>query len=145
MIRNVKELEPIPYNDILYDADKDSLDRMDKARKLLEDNNQEYILWTTANNSRVPVTVEDFKGINTAIAVRSNDLHIRYNLLKNYILDLDEKYLPLIPLIDWDWDMNQDLDERLMIENPDLYEIVNSHPEETPEEEILNETIEDNG
>lgn len=131
LTRNVKELEPIMYNNVLFDADKDSLDRMDKARKLLEDNNQESITWTTANNRRLPVTVEDFKGINTAIAVRSNELHIRYNVLKQYIYNLDDKYISLVPLIDWDWDIEQDLDNRLMIENPDLYEIVNSKPPES--------------
>lgn len=144
LVRNVKELEPIPYNDILFDADKDSLDRMDKARKLLEDNNQPYILWTTADNDRVPVSVEDFKGINTAIAMRSNDLHIRYNELKHYILDLDEKYLALIPLIDWDWDINQNLDDRLFSEFPDIYEIVNKPQTPVVEEETLDNTSDEN-
>lgn len=143
LTRNVKELEPIMYNNILFDADKDSLNRMDKARKLLEDNNQPYILWTTADNNRVPVSVEDFKGINTAIAMRSNDLHIRYNVLKQYILELDEKYISLVPLIDWDWDIEQDLDNRLFIEFPDLYEIVNQHPK--TEEEIFDNIDSDQG
>ena len=110
LIRNVKELEVIEYNNNLFDADKDSLERMDKARKLLEDNNQPSITWTTAENTRVEVTINDFKGINTAIAVRSNLLHVRYNQLKQYILGLDDKYLAIIPTIDWNWDMTQDLD-----------------------------------
>ena len=68
LIRNQKELEPIEYNGHYYDADKDSLLRLDKARQSLEDNGLESIEWTTANNERVNITIVDFKGINTAIA-----------------------------------------------------------------------------
>lgn len=108
--RDNKELEPIQYNGHFFDADKTSLTRMDKARQSLVDNNLPSITWTTADNDRVEVTVEDFAGINTALAMRSNILHIRYNELKDYINVLEDKYLPIILQIDWDWDTTADLD-----------------------------------
>lgn len=113
LIRNQKELEPVEYNEHLYDADKDSLMRLDKARMSLEDNSIPNIEWTTADNERVSLTVDDFKGINTQIALRSNNLHVKYNELKEYINGLEEKYLPIIVKVDWDWDMECDLDQKL--------------------------------
>lgn len=114
LVRNQKELEPVLYKDNYYDADKDSLMRLDKARQSLENNGLPSIEWTTANNDRVEISVEDFKGINTAIAMRSNELHNRYNELKDYIEGIDgDKYLSVILVIDWDWDINCNLDEKL--------------------------------
>lgn len=111
LIRNQMELEPIEYNGHLYDADKDSLMRLDKARQSLEDNNLESIEWTTADNERVAVTVNDFKGINTSIAVRSNLLHTRYNELKDYINDIeDDQYVADIINIGWDFDISKNPD-----------------------------------
>ena len=116
MIRNQKELEPIEYNRHYYDADKDSLLRLDKARQSLEDNGLESIEWTTANNERVNITIADFKGINTAIAVRSNQLHIRYNELKTFINSIeDEKYGAAIFRIQWDSDISQGIDSFMEI------------------------------
>lgn len=114
LIRDQKELDPINYNGHNYDADKNSLMRLDKARQSLEDNGIPSITWTTADNERVDITIDDFKGINTAIAVRSNELHTRYNELKEYINNIeDDKYLPIINIIDWDWDVDCNLDEKL--------------------------------
>lgn len=111
LIRNQKELEPIWYINNSFDADKDSLLRLDKARQSLEDNNLESIEWTTANNQRVEVTVNDLKGINTAVAYRSNQLHIRYNELKNYINSVEEdKYVADIINIGWDFDTTKNPD-----------------------------------
>lgn len=112
--RNAKELEPIEYNGILFDADKDSLTRLDKARQQLVDEGLENKLWTTADNDHVLLTVEDFAGINSALSNRATLLHARYNQLKNYINSIDgEKYLAVILAIDWDWDIECDLDEKL--------------------------------
>ena len=116
LIRNQKELEPIEYNGHYYDADKDSLLRLDKARQSLEDNGLESIEWTTANNERVNITIADFKGINTAIAVRSNQLHIRYNELKTFINSIeDEKCGAAIFRIQWDSDISQGIDSFMEI------------------------------
>ncbi len=111
--RDKRELEPIEYNSILFDADEKSLARMEKARQFLEDNQYPNIEWTTADNSRHTVTVADFKGINTQVAIRSNALHVRYNQLKDYINNLNEIYASILPQIDFDWDMEQNLDALL--------------------------------
>lgn len=61
--------------------------------------------------NRLNVTVNDFKGINTAVAYRSNQLHTRYNELKNYINSIDEdKYVADIINIRWDFDINKNPD-----------------------------------
>ena len=100
--RDRKELEPILYDGHLYDADRVSLERLDKARTFLEDNNVPNILWTTADNDRVSLTVDDFKGINTAVAIRSNELHVRYNQLKAYINALEEQDMQTVWEMEWD-------------------------------------------
>ena len=107
LTRDRKELEPILYNEVLFDADTVSQTRMEKARTFLEDNNIPSITWTTAENTRVDVTVEDFKAINTLIAIRSNELHVRYNRLKYFILSLEDGD-ELIDTIDWDYDVIDD-------------------------------------
>jgi hypothetical protein len=112
--RNVKELEPIEWNGIMFDADKDSLTRLDKARIQMEDEGLATKLWTTADNSHAELTLADFAGINSAIANRATLLHARYNQLKEYINAIDgDKYLPVILVIDWDWDIECNLDEKL--------------------------------
>ena len=112
--RDNKEVEPVSYNGNLFDADKTSLTRLDKARQSLVDNGIPSITWTTADNQRVELTVADFAGINTALALRSNELHVRYNQLKAYINNIDgERYLPVILELTWDWDFECDLDEKL--------------------------------
>ena len=105
IMRNKLELEPINYNGVLFDADKDALMRLDKARQLFTDNPQlTNINWSTADNKVVSINLEDFKNINTAISSRSNMLHNRYNELKEYINNMDERYLKIILKIDWNWD-----------------------------------------
>lgn len=116
LIRNQKELEDIEVDGILFDADKDSILRIDAARKCLEDNSSiiSSIEWTTADNKRITATIDTFKKLNSAITERSNSLHIRYNELKKYINDIqDTKYLPIIAKIDWNWDISCNLDEKL--------------------------------
>lgn len=144
-IRDHKEQDEIMYNNISFDADEISQQRMDKARKFLEDNNVASITWTTAENTRVDIGVQDFKNINTLIALRSNDLHVRYNQLKAYINSLSEDYNDLLDLIDWDWDIEQYLDERLAQlraeqEPSSVEEQVQEEPESSNEnQESLNE------
>lgn len=116
LIRNQKEIENINVDGVLFDVDKDSIIRMDAARKYLEDNadDDSYIEWTTADNNTAQVSIDTFKNINSAIAERTNYLHDRYNELKTYINNIkDEKYLPIIMKIDWDWDISCNLDEKL--------------------------------
>lgn len=82
-IRDTKEVEPIQTDKGSFDYDDKSRDRLAIARQALMDNEgMESILWTTADNQRVPLTVEDFAEINSMAAYRSNSLHIKYNELK---------------------------------------------------------------
>ena len=135
LLRNAKELEPIEYNGIMFDADKDSLTRLDKARQQMVDEGLENKLWTTADNSHTLLTLNDFAGINSALSNRATLLHARYNELKNYINSIDgEKYLAVILEIDWDWDINCNLDEK-------LEELMNQ--DEVPEDEVTDAIIEE--
>ncbi len=84
-IRNAKEVEPVRTSKGLFDYDDKSRDRLSIARQSLTDNNGGEIVWTTADNQRVAMTIADFAAINTAAAVRSNLLHIKYNELKTLV------------------------------------------------------------
>lgn len=83
--RDQKEEDIIEYNNIILDYDQKSRERMEIAKNFLLDNDIPYIVWTCADNSRTVLTVDDFKNINTLAAQRSNSLHEKYNLLKEYI------------------------------------------------------------
>lgn len=82
--RDAEEVENITYNGHPYDYDQKSRERMHNARQALQDAGKANasILWTTAENERVPLTIADFAAINTLIAQRSNALHVKYNQLK---------------------------------------------------------------
>ena len=81
--RDIREVDVIEYNNNLFDYDDKARDRLAIARQSLEDNDStQTIMWTTADNKRVAMGVNDFKAINTLAAIRSNALHIRYNELK---------------------------------------------------------------
>lgn len=83
--RNTKELEPILYNDVLFDADKDSLDRLNYAIITLTATHTESIEWTTAENTDVPMTVNDLNLVIASVGNRSNQLHIIYRDLKEQV------------------------------------------------------------
>ena len=107
LTRDKKELEPIQYTvngvSYLFDADEDANTRMAKARQLLEDNDMPGVLWTTFENQHVELTVNDFKAINTAQAIRSTQLHDRYNALKSYIYSLANEDVQVLTE-DFNWD-----------------------------------------
>lgn len=84
-IRNAKELEPISYNGVLFDADKDSLDRLNYAIITLTATHTESIEWTTAENTDVPMTVNDLNLVIASVGNRSNQLHIIYRNLKEQV------------------------------------------------------------
>lgn len=85
--RDAEEVENITYNGHPYDYDQKSRERMHNARQALQDSGKANasILWTTAENERVPLTIADFAAINTLIAERSNALHVKYNSLKERV------------------------------------------------------------
>ena len=83
--RNTKELEPILYKGVLFDADKDSLDRLNYAIITLTATHTESIEWTTAENTDVPMTVNDLNLVIASVGNRSNQLHIIYRDLKEQV------------------------------------------------------------
>ncbi len=86
MVRDTKEVEPLQTDKGIFDYDDKSRDRLAIARQALTDaGGTGTILWTTADNQRVPMGVADFAAINGAAAVRSNALHVLYNDLKEQV------------------------------------------------------------
>lgn len=89
--RDNAEIQPIEYDDNTFDYDEKSRDRLAIARQTIEDGAIKSIEWTTAINTRVTLTLTDFIGINTAAALRSNELHIKYNQQKQQVLSCNSK------------------------------------------------------
>lgn len=85
--RDNQEVEPITYNGNTYDYDAKARERLLIARTALEDaGGTGTIDWTLADQSRVTIGLNDFKGINGTAATRSNTLHINYTATKAAIL-----------------------------------------------------------
>lgn len=81
--RNAEEVMPIEWDGNLYDYDSNSRERMRIKRQDIEDNGGTgKILWILANNEKTEIGLDDFKGINSAAAERSEALHDKYNSLK---------------------------------------------------------------
>lgn len=83
--RDTLETEPIEYNGNLFDFDEKARDRINSAIIALSITGQS-IEWTTADNTNVTVTANDLRGVIANVAVRSNELHIKYRELKEQIL-----------------------------------------------------------
>ena len=85
-IRDMHEVEPIATDKGIFDYDDKSRDRLQIARQALADaGGTGSIVWTTADNQRVPLGIADFAAINGAAAQRSNHLHVTYNELKSQV------------------------------------------------------------
>lgn len=86
--RDRREVEPLQTSKGVFDYDDKSRDRLTIARQALMDNDSiPFLSWTTADNQRVTLTVNDFAEINSMAAYRSNVLHIKYNELKIEVND----------------------------------------------------------
>lgn len=83
-IRDSEEVKPIEYNGNLFDFDEKARDRINSAIIALSITGQS-IEWTTADNSNVTVTADDLRGVIAAVAMRSNELHVKYRELKELI------------------------------------------------------------
>lgn len=82
-IRDTEEVKPIKYNGNLFDFDEKARDRINSAIVALDIAGPGAPLsWTTANNTEAIVTANDLRAIIAAVAVRSNELHIRYRNAK---------------------------------------------------------------
>ncbi len=85
-IRDTKGVEPVQTENGIFDYDDKSRDRLAIARQALTDaGGTVTIMCTTADNQRVPMGVADFAAINGAAAMRSNNLHVLYNDLKEQV------------------------------------------------------------
>lgn len=83
--RDEEEVQPIEYNGNRYDYDDKARDRINAAIIALDISGQS-IEWTTADNTNVAVTAQDLRNIIAAVALRSNDLHVKYRELKEQVL-----------------------------------------------------------
>lgn len=90
--RDSKEVEPIEYNGNSFDYDEKARDRINAAIIALETAGEGASLeWTAADNTDVTVTAADLKGIISAVAVRSNALHVAYRAAKEQVAAAQSK------------------------------------------------------
>ena len=82
--RDNEEVKPIVYNGNLFDYDSKARDRINAAIIAL-DVSKGQIAWTTADNTEVMVTADDLRGVIAAVALRSNELHVKYRQLKEQV------------------------------------------------------------
>ena len=81
--RDTLEVEPIEYNGNLFDYDEKARDRINAAIIALDLIGEGASLsWTTADNTEAIVTASDLRGVIAAVAIRSNELHVKYRELK---------------------------------------------------------------
>lgn len=83
-IRDALEVKPIEYNDNFFDFDEKARDRINSAIIAL-DVSKGQIAWTTADNTEVMVNADDLRGVVAAMALRSNELHVKYRKLKEQV------------------------------------------------------------
>lgn len=83
--RDEEEVKPIEYQGNRYDYDDKARDRINAAIIALDITGQS-IEWTTADNTNVTVTAQDLRNIIAAVAIRSNELHVKYRSLKEQVL-----------------------------------------------------------
>lgn len=85
ILRDKEEVAPVEYNGKLFDYDDKARERLLRAEKALIDNNIPSQEWVCYDNTKMNLVVQDFKNINTVVAVRSATLHKKYNELKDKI------------------------------------------------------------
>lgn len=86
VIRDSEEVNPIAYNGNLFDFDDKARDRINSAIIALDVMGENATIeWTLADNVNVTVTANDLRGVIANVAVRSNQLHVKYRELKEQI------------------------------------------------------------
>lgn len=83
-IRDNEEVKPISYQGYRFDYDSKARDRINAAIIAL-DVSKGQIAWTTADNTEVMVNADDLRGVIAAVAMRSNELHVKYRQLKEQV------------------------------------------------------------
>ena len=77
--RDSREVQPVVYNENSFDYDDKARDRINAAIIALDVQGEgATIEWTLADNTSLTVTSKDLKMVIAAIAVRSNELHVKY-------------------------------------------------------------------
>ena len=89
-MRDTLEVEPIIYNGNSFDYDEKARDRINAAIIALDmqsamSGNEASLSWTTADNFEAEVTANDLRGVIANVAMRSNELHIKYRNLKDKV------------------------------------------------------------
>lgn len=82
--RDSIEVEPISYQGYRFDYNDKARDRISAAIIAL-DVSKGQIAWTTADNTEVMVNADDLRGVIAAVAMRSNELHVKYRQLKEQV------------------------------------------------------------
>lgn len=88
--RDTAEIEPIEYNGHLFDYDEKARDRINAAIIAL-DLAGGNLSWTTADQKEAVVTANDLRGIIANVALRSNELHVKYRELKELVESTNTK------------------------------------------------------
>lgn len=84
--RDALEVEPIEYNGSIFDFDEKARDRINSAIIALDLMGENATIeWTTADNTNVTVTANDLRTVIANVAIRSNELHVKYRNLKERI------------------------------------------------------------
>lgn len=83
--RDSLEVKPISYQGYCFDYNDKARDRINAAIIAL-DVSKGQIAWTTADNTEVMVNADDLRGVIAAVAMRSNELHVKYRELKEQVL-----------------------------------------------------------
>lgn len=78
--RDKAEEEPLPFKETLFDFDQRSRERL-----LFAIAAGEMSPWTDYYNKVIELTSNDFEELSKTIKARTQELHVRYNLLKKQI------------------------------------------------------------
>ena len=85
-MRDTLEVEPIEYNGNRFDYDEKARDRINAGIISLDILGEGAVIsWTTADNTEAIVTANDLRGVIGAVAIRSNELHIKYRRLRELV------------------------------------------------------------
>ena len=83
--RTSREEAPVAYLEKLWDFDAKARDRITAAITALEMSEMEYIVWTAYDDTSSTLTANDLKGIIATAAVRGNELHEQYRILRDAV------------------------------------------------------------
>lgn len=82
--RDTEEQSPILHNNYYWDFDDKAIQRINGA--IIALSNGGTITWTSAENEEIrSVNADDLRGVISASAVRSNELHVKYRQLREQV------------------------------------------------------------